>query len=64
MASKAVKKYRITVPKVEGDRTKWITVGWASLLADGKIVGDFDAIPINWTGTFYLFEREDNEPPY
>jgi hypothetical protein len=57
--------YRIAAPvEREGEKTRWVSIGWGNLIDGGKIVCTLEAIPLGWDDKFYLFEHSKDEPPY
>jgi hypothetical protein len=64
------KLYQIKHKVIRKDRDEieqsyYIRIGSATLKKDGVMIGSFDAVPINWDGSFIIVPVEDkNDVPY
>lgn len=61
------KAYKITVPipgvKGQAGKNKWIDIGIATKLTEGEgFRCRLNAIPLNWTGEFFIYPLPDLKP--
>jgi len=42
------------------EKTRWSTIGVAFIKDDGKINGIIETVPLNWDGSFILFDKDNN----
>lgn len=49
----------LVIPQERNGKTvNWLRIGRGTRLAEGKIICTLESIPLNWDGTFYVFDKK------